>query len=315
MALLGFVGYSVWIIAKPVPMEIQGEVEAKQIRIASKLIGRVDSLPIYKGMEVEKGKLLFTIESPEVQAKLKQAQAMREAAQATNSKAETGARTEDIQAAYTQWKKAEAAAGFAQKTFSRISNLYKEGVVSEQKRDEVETKLKAAKENEKAAHLLYKKAKNGARKEDIAASEAMVSRAEGVLEEVNAYIEESALYSPINGEVANIIAEEGELVPAGYPVVSLVDLNDSWVTFNLKETLLKDIKKGTLVKATVPALGPDEIAFKVSYIHSLGNYATWNATKTSGDFDMKTFEVQARPVKPIKGLRPGMSVLVNWDQF
>jgi HlyD family secretion protein len=315
LAILIFLSYSIWIIAKPIPVEVQGEVEATQIKIASKLVGRIDTLTIHKGQEVTAGDLLFTIESPEVVAKLQQAEAVKNAAMATNQKAENGARAEDIQAAFNSWKKAEAAAEFAKKSYSRVENLYKEGVIPEQNKDEVETKMIAAVETEKAARALYNMAILGARIEDKAASRALVAQANGVVSEVNAYLQETHIYSPISGEVANIIAECGELVPAGYPVVTIVDLNDVWVSFNLREDLLADIKKGTEFKAKIPALGMAEVVLKVSYINALGNYATWNATKTSGDFDMKTFEIHAVPLMAIDGLRPGMSALVNWDQF
>lgn len=313
VAVLGFLAYSVYLLKKPIPMEIQGEVEATQIKVASKLIGRIDTLNIHKGQDVKAGDLLFTINSPEVEAKMQQATAVKDAALATNKKAQTGAQQEDIQAAYNTWKKAEAAANFAKKTYARIENLYHDGVVSEQTKDETETKMKAAVGTEKAAHAIYEKAKKGARPEDKDASQALVKQAEGVVSEVNAYLEETHIFAPINGEVANIIAEQGELIPAGYPVVTLVDLNDVWITFNLREDLLADIRKGSEFTAKFPALGMKEVPVKVTYIKALGEFATWTATKTSGDFDMKTFEVHAVPTQPTPGLRPGMSALVNWD--
>ncbi len=315
VSILAFLGYSTWLLAKPIPLVIQGEVAATQIKVASKLIGRVDKLNIYKGQDISAGDLLFTINSPEVIAKLAQAEAVKSAAMATNQKALNGARKEDIQAAFNVWKKAEAAAEFRRKTFDRVDNLFNEGVVPEQKKDEVETQMKAAIENEKAAKSVYDKAIKGARYEDKEASKALVAQANGVVSEVNAYIEETRIYAPISGEVANIIAESGELVPAGYPVATLVDLTDVWVSFNLRENLLSDVKKGTEIKATFPALGNAEVILKVTYINALGGYATWNATKTSGDFDMKTFEINAVPIQPIEGLRPGMSALVDWTQF
>ncbi|MBI9068431.1 MAG: HlyD family secretion protein [Salinivirgaceae bacterium] len=310
-----FLAYSIYILTKPIPLEIQGEVEATQIKVASKLVGRIDSLTIHKGQEVKAGDLLFTIESPEVRAKLQQAEGVQNAAMATNRKAEKGARKEDIQAAFNVWKKAEAAAEYGKKSFARIENLYKEGVVPEQKKDEIETQMIAAVETEKAAKSVYDKALSGARIEDKAASLAMVQQANGVVSEVNAYILETRIFAPINGEIANIIAERGELIPAGYPVLTIVDLDDVWVSFNLREDLLADIQKGSEFTAKIPGLGMIEATLKVTYINVLGEYATWNATKTSGDFDMKTFEIHAVPTTTIKGMRPGMSVLVNWDQF
>lgn len=312
--ILIFIGYAIFIVSRPVPLEIQGEVEATQIKVASKLVGRIDSLAIKKGDEINPGMLLFTISSPELEAKFSQASAVRQAAGAQRDKAFNGAQKEDIQVAYNNWQTAFTAAEFARKTYSRIQNLYKDGVIPEQQKDEVETKMKAAQETEKAAQSLYQKAKNGARYEDKNAAGALVLQADGVISEVSSYLSERRITAPIRGEVANVLAERGELIPAGYPVVTIVDLSDVWVTFNLREDLLAAIQKGSLIPARFPALGMKEIMLKVTYINVLGDFATWNATKTRGDFDMKTFEIHAVPVDATKGLRPGMSAIVNWDQ-
>ena len=313
LALIIFIGYAIIIVSRPIPLEVQGEVEATQVKVASKLIGRIDSLLVHKGDDVLPGALLFTISSPELDAKYLQASAVRKAAGAQKEKADNGAQKEDIQAVFNSWQMALAASEFAKKTFNRVENLFKSGVVAEQQNDEAETRMKAAIETEKAASSLYQKAKKGARYEDKASAGALVMQADGVLTEVSSYLSENHIFSPIKGEIANIISERGELVPAGYPVITIVDLDDVWVTFNLREDLLAAIKKGTTFKARFPALGMKEVLLKVNYINSLGEFATWNATKTSGDFDMKTFEVHAVPVEKVDGLRPGMSALVNWD--
>ena len=312
--LLLFIVYAIIIVSLPVPLEIQGEVEATQVKVASKLIGRIDSLYVKKGDEIVPGMLLFTIGSPELEAKFSQATAVRRAAGAQRDKAFNGAQKEDVQAALNNWQTSLAAAEYAKKTFSRIQNLYKDGVIPEQQKDEVETKMKAAVETEKAARSLYEKARNGARYEDKDAAGALVSQADGVMSEVNSYLSERRIMAPIKGEVANVLAERGELIPAGYPVVTLVDLSDVWVTFNLREDLLSSIRKGSIIPARFPALGMKEVALKVTYINALGDFATWNATKTRGDFDLKTFEIQAVPVERTEGLRPGMSAVVNWDR-
>lgn len=313
--VLMFLGYTVWLLTRPVPVEIQGEVVASEIKVASKLVGRIDSLPAQRGMEIKKGDLLFRIVSPEVEAKMSQAQGAKLAAEAQLLKASNGARPQDIQAAYNVYQKAKAAANFAQKTYARVESLFKDGVMPAQKKDEVETKMLAALETEKAAKAIWQKAKEGVRIEDKRAAEALVKRAEGAVDEVQSFMNETLIFAPQDGEVANIIASQGELVPAGFPVVSLVDLNDIWVTFNLREDYLTKIKKGTEFFARFPALGMKKVKLKVTYIHVQAAYANWNATKTMGDFDMKTFEVQARPVNKIADLRPGMSALVNWAEL
>ena len=312
VVLLVLLTWSVLIISRPRPVEVQGEVDATQVRVASKIVGRLDSLTVHKGDAVSKGQLLFTLRSPEIGAKMDQANASLTGARAQNDKAITGAEEEDIEAAKNMYLKALAASELAQKTYDRINNLYKDGVVPGQKKDEAETQLKAAQETANAAKEIWNKAKKGTRTEDKEAAKAMVSRAEGALEEVRSYLNETTIVSPINGEVADIIAESGELVSAGYPVMTIVNLNDCWVTFNLREDLLASVRMGSVFAAKIPALGDKVISLKVTYIHPLGNYATWNATKTSGDFDMKTFEVHARPEQAVNGLRPGMSVLVDW---
>jgi len=311
-ALLIFLTYTVWILSRPKPLEVQGEVEATQIKVASKLIGRIDSLPIHKGDYVKKGQLLFSLKSPEIDAKLDQAKAALKGAKAQNSKAIAGADVEDIQAAYDTYLKAQAAFELADKTFARVNNLYKAGVLPAQKRDEVETQFKAARETAGAAKAIWEKAKKGARVEDKESAVSLVDRAQGAIKEIETYLNETFIYAPTDGEISNIIAESGELVNAGYPVVTLMKLNDSWITFNLREDLLASIKMGSVFTAKFPALGNKEIPLKVTYINPLGSFATWNATKTAGDFDMKTFEVHAVPVDKVEGLRPGMSALVDW---
>jgi HlyD family secretion protein len=315
VVLISFIVYTILILTRPTPIEIQGEVEATQIKVASKIIGRIDSLAVHKGQDINKNDLLFTIYSPELQAKKLQASAVKLAAEAQQDKAENGAQSEDVQAAYNIWQKAKAAAEYAKKTYSRIENLFNEGVVAEQKKDETEMHMKAALETEKAAKWVYEKAKKGARYEDKNAAGALVKQAEGVLTELNSYINETQMSAPINGEISNIIAECGELVPAGYPVVTIVDLSDIWIVFNLTEDLLSDIKKGDIISAKFPALKMKELDLKITYINALGDYATRTATKTSGDFDMKTFEIHAVPVEKVDGLRPGMSALVNWNNI
>lgn len=312
-ALVVFLIVATIVLSQSKPLEVQGEVEATQIRVASKLVGRIDSLAVHKGDFVKKGQLLYIISSPEVEAKMMQAKAALQGAKAQSSKAQNGAQEEDIRAAHDSYMKATAASDLAAKTFERINNLYKEGVMPAQKRDEAEAQYKVALETTNAARALWDKAKNGTRDEDKEAAVAMVAKAKGAISEVESYANETRIYAPVDGEVANIVAERGELVAAGFPVVTLVTLSDSWVTFNLREDLLASIKMGTEFDATIPALGNKKVRLKVSYITALGSFATWNATKTSGDFDMKTFEVHATPTIKTEGLRPGMSALVDWQ--
>lgn len=313
-AVLIFLLYTTWIITRPLPLEVQGEIEATQFRVASKIPGRIDSIAVKKGQQVTKGEFLFSISSPEIDAKLMQVTAMKNAALAQSQKAQNGAQAEDIQAAYNLYVKAEAAARLYEKTFTRVENLYKDGVVSEQKRDEAETQAKAGRETANAAKAQWEKAVKGARVEDKRAAQELVNQAEGGIKEVEAYLAETQIKAPAAGEVSNLVSERGELVPTGFPVITIIDLDDCWATLFVREDLMADVRMGSEIKATIPALGNKQVTLKVNYISPLADFATWNATKTSGGFDMKSFEIHAVPTSPVEGLRPGMSVLVNWKK-
>ncbi len=310
-AIGAFIVYTLIVVFKPEPVVLQGEVEAKQYKVASKLPGRIQEIAVDKGQKIQKGDFVFSISSPEVDAKLAEANAARMAAEAQNRKAKNGAQPEDIAAAYSTYVKAEAAAQFAEKSFQRIQNLYNEGVVPEQQRDEVETKMKAARETANAAKAFRQHAEKGARDEDKAAAEALVKRADAAIDQVKSYLEETTMYSIANGEVSGINVEEGELVPTGYPVVTILDIDDIWVTLYIREDYLSQFKMGETFTAEIPGLENESYEFKVTYISPAAGFARFNATKTSGEFDLKSFEVQARPLKKIDGLRPGMTAVVS----
>jgi HlyD family secretion protein len=311
VAILAFIAYTFIVISKPKPVLLQGEIEAKQYNIASKIPGRIQEVAVERGQHVNKGDFIFSINSPEIEAKLANANAARSAASAQSRKAQNGAQQEDISAAYSTYVKAEAAAQFGEKTFERIQNLYNEGVVPEQKRDEAETKMKAARETANAAKAIWQKAQKGARDEDKAAALALVKRADAAIAEVEAYLAETSINSITNGEVSGVNVEEGELVSTGFPVVTVIDLQDIWLTLFIREDYLNKFGMGQTFEAQVPALGNKSFQFKVKYISPTGSFARWNATKTSGEFDLKSFEIEARPVKAIAGLRPGMTAVIT----
>lgn len=304
-----------WFFIHPTPLILQGEAEATQIKVSAKIAGRIDKLYIKEGDTVSAGQLLISFDSPELRAKLRQAKAARRAASAQEQKAMTGERKENIQAAYNNWMKAQAASDYAVKTNDRISKLFSEGVVPAQKKDEAEAQMKAAIETEKAARVIYEMATTGARPEDKDAASALFEQASGAVAEVESYMGETVLRAPCKGEISSIIVQEGELASAGLPIVNVVDLTDVWITFNLREDLMSKIHMDDTIEVTMPALGGKKVILKISYINALGSYATWTATKTKGEFDMKTFEIRARPVKPVEGLRPGMTALLNWDEL
>ncbi len=312
-AITAFIIYTFVIILEKQPVVLQGEIEAKQVNIASKIPGRVQEVAVKKGQFVKKGDFIFSIDSPEIDAKLAEATAARNAAYAQSRKAQNGAQTEDITAAYSVYVKAEAAAIFGEKTFARIQRLFEDGVVPEQQRDEAETKMTAARESANAAKAVWQKAENGAREEDKSAAAALVDRADAAIEQVQAYLDETSINAISNGEVSGINIEEGELVPTGFPVVTIINLNDIWVTLFIREDYLSKFTLGSTFKAKIPGLDNKEFEFKVTYISPTGDFARWNATKTSGEFDLKSFEIEARPVSKIVGLRPGMTTVITLD--
>ena len=297
------------IINRPEPIIIQGEADASEIRISGKITGRINKFNVEEGSQVHMGDTLVIIDSPELSAKLEQANAAENAAQAQNKKAIKGARKEQIMGAFEMWQKAQVGVDISKKSYDRVQRLFDKGVVTAQKRDEAEAQYKAAVATANAAKSQYDMAKNGAESEDKEAALALVDRAKGAVNEVKSYFKEITLTSPINGEVTDVYPKRGELVGAGAPIMSIVDLNDIWFTFNVREDLLGELKMGKTFKVKVPALNNQIVEVKVNYIKALASYATWKATKTTGQFDVKTFEVRARPTAKVENLRPGMTAL------
>ncbi len=309
LVAVGLVALAGFFLLTPPDEVIMGQAEATTIRISGKVPGRIASYRFNEGDQVKAGDTLVFLSTPEVQAKLMQVEAVKAAAEAQHAKAMKGARDQEVTAAYEMWQKAQAGLTIAKKSYDRVRNLYEKGVMSAQKKDEAEANYNAMVATEKAARSQYEMAKEGARKEDKVAAAALVNQASGALAEVESYVEESALVAPIDGEISERFPEVGELVGTGAPIMNIADLTDMWVSFSIREDLLSQVKVGNEVKAFVPALDNQEITLKVYYMKDMGTYAAWKATKTTGQYDAKTFEVRARPVQPVEGLRPGMSVI------
>lgn len=295
---------------KPEPEVIQGEVEVNELRVSGKVPGRVAKFLVTEGQMVRQGDTLVLLDSPEVEAKLLQAKAAERAASALSEKAANGAREEQIKSAYEMWQKALAGLEVAKKSYDRVLNLFEKEVVPAQKKDEAEANYKAMLATEQAAKLQYELAKKGAAEEDKSAAKAQLSRARGAVAEVRSYLSETVLLSPIDGEVSEIFPQRGELVGSGAPIMNIADVADVWVTFNIREKDYQKFAKGSEFKAFVPALGNKELVLKVFFVKDMGAFAAWKATKVSGEFDSKTFEIRAVPVDA-DGLVPGMSVIVK----
>jgi HlyD family secretion protein len=293
---------------------LQGQMEARRVLVAGKVPGRIERLLVHEGDVVQKDSLIAVISSPEIEAKKIQAQGALGAAKAQASKARNGARSEDITALKAMADRAQEAATLAKNTYNRVQKLYNEGVLPLQKRDEAETQMKASQSAADAARAQYNQAVAGARSEDKAAANALVLQAKGANAEVDAYLEETKIRTPITGEVSLKLAEEGEVVGSGMPIIAVTDLNDSWAVFHLREDYLKNVSKGKKFYLQVPALDKT-VEMEVSYIASVGDYATWRSSKESSGFDLKTFEVRMRPTHKVENLRPGMSVLFPVDDI
>lgn len=310
LAVIGLVAAAGFFLLSPSEEIIMGQAEATQVRISGKLPGRIESYRFGEGDKVHAGDTLVFLDTPEIMAKLQQAEAARSAAEAQNAKALSGARSQEVTGAYELWQKAKAGLDIAKKSYDRVQRLYEQGVMSAQKRDEAEANYQAMVATEKAALSQYEMAKEGARREDKMAAFALVQRAKGAVAEVESYIGERALVSPIDGEIVERFPEVGELVGTGAPIMNIADLNDMWVTFSVREDLLREIKVDADIKGFIPALDK-EIVMKVYFMKSMGTYAAWKATKSTGQFDAKTFEVRARPTEKVADLRPGMSVIIK----
>ncbi|MBQ3804659.1 MAG: biotin/lipoyl-binding protein [Prevotella sp.] len=289
---------------------IQGQIDVEEYRVSSKVPSRILELRVKEGDYVHVGDTLAILDAPEVEAKAMQAESAESAAAAMSNMAKAGARKEQIQGAYELWQQAKAGLEISKKSYERVQRLFDEGVLSEQKRDEAYASYKAFEAQEKAAKSQYDMAVNGARSEEKAAAAAQVNRAKGAVEEVSSYIRETVQTAQMEGEVATIYPKVGELIGSGSPIMTISLMKEVWGTFNFREDQLAGLKTGDTFVAFVPAFNK-EIKMKVTSIKDQGSYATWKATKSNGQYDLKTFEVKARPAEKFDGLRPGMSVIIR----
>lgn len=310
VALIAAVSVLGIIFSRPKEAVIQGEAEAAEYRISGKVPGRIEAFYAAEGDMVNKGDTLVLIDSPEVRAKLAQANAAYAAAAAQRNKANTGARKEEIAGAYEIWQKALVGKDIAKKTLDRATRLHEQKVISDQKFDEATAQYNAAAATAEAAKSQYDMAVKGAREEDKAAAIALVDRANGAVMEVKSYLSELKLTSPVDGVISARYPHVGELVGTGSPIMTVTDLSDMWFTFNIREDKLHSMKSGDKLRLSIPALDGKEIDATVTYIAARESYATWRATKETDQYDAKTFEVRAVPVSKVEGLRPGMTAIV-----
>ena len=309
-----FVIWGVWRAAFPPLPPFQGQMEGRTISISSKVPGRVKEVLVEAGESVSAGQVVARMHLPEIEAKLAEARARDRAAEAQQSMVDEGLRPQEKQAAHAEWERAQAAADLDRKTYDRIAALFRDGLVSRERHDEARARMLASADQAAAAKQVYDLAQAGSRRQEKAAASAETSEAAAVVSEVASLADDVELKAPHAGEVDKVVLVAGELAGAGFPVLTVVNLDDQWASFNIREESLPGITVGHVFKARVPALRRDGIDFKVYYISPRASYATWRSTREDSGYDMKTFEVRARPVETIEGLRPGMTVLVDRER-
>ncbi|MCL5128236.1 MULTISPECIES: HlyD family secretion protein [unclassified Algibacter] len=287
-----------------------GMLETTEVNVASEISGRVHTLLVEKGTTVKEGQLLATLEPDILNAKKGQAQGMVNAAKSLFNKAEYGARKEEINALQNQYQMAKSQFDFAEKTYKRFQALYADSIISKQEMDEIQFKYDAAKEQMNAAKSVWEMAKKGARKEDISAAYGSYESAQSAYNEVEAFYDELKIVAPTAGIISNQVAEVGEVMAAGYPIVTIQIPEKIYAIFNVREDHLADFKMDQIYKAKVPGLSNEEVEFKVSYISPMADFATWVPVKAKGEYDLKTFEIHLKPQSRITELRPGMSIQI-----
>lgn len=308
--IAAFLGWGVWEATHPAPVPLQGMVDARTISVSAKVPGRLAELKVREGDVLKAGDTVAVIAIPEIEAKLVQVKAQERAAQAREDLANTGARVQEKDAARADWERAKAALTLASKTYERVDALYREGLIPAQRHDEATAQLAAARKVTEAAAAKLSAVDEGARVEDKTAAKALVDQARGGVSEVSSLASESIVKAPAAGEVTRIVMEEGEVAPAGFPLVLVTDLSDKWVVFNIREDELPGVEVGTILKGFIPAVNRT-VDLKVNWINPRGEYAVWRATRQSTGYDLRTFEVRARPVEELPALRPGMTVIVE----
>jgi len=291
---------------------IQGEMDGTRIDVAAKFSARVAATPGRDGAPVRQGDLLLRLDGTEMEARVLQTRQELERARAQLEKALNGTREEEIRRLHQQHQEAVAALALAEKTHARCRVLHAQQAVSTQRYDEAVNALTQARARERAMKAALEEAVTGSRQEDIAAARAATQALEARLQEIESMARDVELRSPVDGEISKVLVDVGELVAPGYPLVTLIELDDLWMVIQVREDQLQDVRMGRLLVGQIPALSGKKVVFRVDYMAPLGNYATWRATNNSDSFDLKTFEVRGRPVKPVPGLRPGMSVIFAW---
>ncbi|MGF6306927.1 HlyD family secretion protein [Bradyrhizobium sp. i1.8.4] len=305
-------GLSAYYLLRPEPLLVQGEVDATRLDIAARVDGRVKEIPVERGQDVATGAVLVRIDNPETLAKQEQMKAAKVVAEAQLANVMVGTRVETVAARKAEMERAEAALVLAQKTFDRAKTLTEQGNAPQARLDQTTDALHEAERGLDQAKSAYEQAVNGYTKEERAIAKANVEKSEADIQSVQSIIDQLAVYAPVASQIYQRNVEPGEYVSPGVPLVTLIDLADLWVHFDLREDLVKGLKVGDKFDVRIPALDDRHVTVEVKLIATKGEYASWRATRATGDFDLRTFSIRAYPVQPVPELRPGMSAYLDW---
>jgi HlyD family secretion protein len=309
---VAIIGLAIWYLARPEPLLVQGEAESTRIDIAARVSGRLAKIEVSRGQNVAAGATLLVIDNPELVAELRQAEAEKVVADAELLRIKVGTRAEIIAQRKAEIDRAAADLTLAQQTFNRTRQLAAQQFAPQSKLDQDADALTLAQRRLDQTKLAYDEAVRGFTPEEHQIAEANVGKAAAKVDTIKALVDQLSITAPVASQVYQIPVEEGEVVTPGMPLMSLVDLGDTWLGFSLREDLVAGLKVGDRFTVNIPALGNREVAAEVRVIAAKGEYAGWRATRATGDFDLRTFAIRAYPVDKIDGLRPGMSVYTDW---
>jgi HlyD family secretion protein len=306
------VALSVFYLVRPEPLLVQGEADATRLDIAARVDGRVKEIPVERGQNVPAGAVLVRIDNPETLAKHGQMRAGLAVAEAQLANVLVGTRVETIAARKAELERAQAALVLAKKTFDRTQTLTEQGNAPQARLDQVTDTLHESERAVDQAKSGYDQAVNGYTKEERDIARTNVEKAKADIQAVQSLLDQLVVYAPVASQIYQRNVEPGEYVAPGVPLVTLIDLADVWIHFDLREDLVKNLKIGDRFDVRIPALGDRPVTVEVKLIATKGEYASWRATRATGDFDLRTFSIRAYPVQPVPELRPGMSAYLDW---
>lgn len=311
--LLGLIAYGLWKAYLPKTIELQGRVEAETVHISTKVPSRIEEFYVTDGQAIKKGQALVRFVSPELEAKKEQAQAALQSATAFHSTVYRGAQQENIETLYANWQAMKTQADLAATTYKRGENLFQQGVISRQRRDEMLAAQTSARETAEAAYQQYARAQRGSTEQQKSTADAQVAMAQAAVKEANALTEETKLYSPTDGTVSKTYGKPTELVATGIPVVSILEDHDLWVGLNVREDIYSAIYKTKTLEGFIPALNR-KANFKVKKIDAEGDFATIKTTRQTGGYDIRSFKFHLVPEQTIPDLKVGMSILFKIEE-